>query len=60
MGKKHKDEETAQITLKTFFEEDAVTKVYHVYRTEMHEIRITNTRIETFLRSIRKTRRTAP
>ena len=56
MPKAHK-EETPQVTLKTFFEEDTVTKNYHVYRTEFHEIRITDTRIDTFLRSIRKSKK---
>lgn len=59
MGKKQTDE-APQVTLKTFFEEDNVTKTYHIFRTEFHEIRMTNTRVETFLRSIKKNNKAGP
>lgn len=51
--KKPKERNIAQSSLKTYFKEEEVTKTYHVYKTDFHEVRITNTRIETFLRSIR-------
>ena len=53
MPSKEKDEQPL-ITLKAFFEEEPVTKMYHRYRTEIHEIKLTDTRIATFLRSINK------
>jgi len=49
-----KIKETTNMTLKTFFEEDPVTKVYHRYRTEFHEIKVTENAIESYITKIQK------
>lgn len=48
-------ENNEQPTLTAYFDEEPVTRNYHSYRTDYHKIRVTDTRVQTFLRSLGKT-----
>lgn len=49
-----KNNETEQKQLKSYFEEEPITRMYHTYRTDYHKLRITDTRVQTFMRVLGK------